>query len=430
MAQRGVTPKYIASTATVRMAREQVRSLYGRDLAIFPPPGLSAEDSWFARTDRSSPGQLYVGYLAPGLNQQRCLAPLAAALLRAPLELFRDQRERDRLLDAWWTLVVYHGSLQGVGNSHNAFSTDIRDFARRFDQEAKEVEGAKAKTVEGEIEAEGDVEAERVGAQVQEQLPAESAGAALRQSIVQLTSRSTAQKNAEAFDRLEISHGEAQCVDAALATNMFSVGVDIARLATMVINGQPMTTAEYIQASSRVGRSEVPGLVFANYYRHQARSLSHYENFRPYHESFYRFVEPTSVTPFTCQVRTRALHAALVVALRHGCDGFSGDKDASKFDKNKSEVRALIDRLMERYKAASSSNRETEATEKHLRNLVKKWHDEAVRCAGDRRQLKYKSSDNSADALLRQFDDPPSKGLWTTLNSMRNVEDTGLLRDG
>ena len=80
---------------------------------------------------------------------------------------------------------------------------------------------------------------------------------------------------------------------------MVSVGLDVARLALMVVNGQPLTTAEYIQASSRVGRAGVPGLVFANYYRHQARSLSHYESFRPYHESFYRFVEPSSVTPFT-----------------------------------------------------------------------------------------------------------------------------------
>jgi hypothetical protein len=112
--------------------------------------------------------------------------------------------------------------------------------------------------------------------------------------IAQLTGLSNAQVNARTFANLERSKGETGCLDAVLATNMISVGLDVARLSLMVVNGQPLTTAEYIQASSRVGRSEVPGVIFANYYRDQARSLSHYENFRPYHESLYRFVEPTS----------------------------------------------------------------------------------------------------------------------------------------
>ena len=128
LVRRGVRPKYIASTATIRMAREQVRRLYARDLAVFPPPGLSHDDTCFARTDRERPGRLYVGYLAPMLDQQHCLAPLAAVLLAGPRALFDGDADRDELLDAWWTQVVYHGSLKGVGNSHNAFVTDVRDF--------------------------------------------------------------------------------------------------------------------------------------------------------------------------------------------------------------------------------------------------------------------------------------------------------------
>ena len=144
IARRGVRPKYIASTATIRMAREQVWRLYARDLAVFPPPGLSHHDSYFAKEDQERPGRLYVGYLAPLLDQQHCLAPLAAALLAAPEAIFGRGPDRDALLDAWWTQVIYHGSLKGVGNSHNAFVTDVRGFGQQLDRELAEMRGAHA----------------------------------------------------------------------------------------------------------------------------------------------------------------------------------------------------------------------------------------------------------------------------------------------
>ena len=410
--QHGVRPKYIASTATIRMAREQVERLYGRDLAVFPPPGLSADDSWFARADDSRPGRLYVGYLAPALDQQHCLAPLAAALLMAPLVVFKDQQDRDDLLEAWWTHVIYHGSLRGVGSSHNAYVTDVRDFARRLHAEQRQA-------------ASDGRESEAPGASGADAKP-EIVGARTQPAIAQITSQCTAQENARTFDRLGVRRCEPNSLDAVLATNMISVGVDVDRLATIVINGQPLTTAEYIQASSRIGRAGTPGLVFANYYRHQARSLSHYENFRPYHESSYRFVEPTSVTPFTHQVRTRALHAALVIALRHGCDALTANAKAGRFDKDDSRVVAVLDALKKRCRRADAGL--AEDTARHLDRLVDQWQDEALRCAREKRQMHYEAKDNAADSLLRQFGDARRPGRWRTLNSMRNIEDTGVLR--
>jgi len=167
----------------------------------------------------------------------------------------------------------------------------------------------------------------------------------LAERITQLTSQMSADDNARSFERLRRPRTDPNALDLALATNMISVGLDVARLAVMVINGQPLTTAEYIQASSRVGRSEVPGIVVANYYRDQARSLSHYESFRAYHESFYRFVEPTSLTPFTWQARQRALHAALVIAIRHGCQDLAANEQAGSFAPDRPEVARLIQEL-------------------------------------------------------------------------------------
>ncbi len=398
LVQRGVRPKYVASTATIRMAGEQVRRLYARELAVFPPPGLSHDDSCFARPDRERAGRLYVGYLAPMLDQQHCFSPLAAALLFAPEANFEEDANRDALLDAWWTQVVYHGSLRGVGNSHNAFMTHVRDFGR---------------TLSGLPEEERGAAAERF----------------VQVRIAQLTSRRTAEENAETFQRLSNHREKEDCLDAVLATNMVSVGLDVARLALMVVNGQPLTTAEYIQATSRVGRADVPGLVFANYYRHQARSLSHYESFRSYHESFYRFVEPGSVTPFTHQVRFRALHAALVIAVRHSCTALRGNKSASAFDRDAPDVRAAITELARRCERAAVETGQGPETASHLDRLAQRWHDEARRCEQEKRQLVYDAPDNerNAERLLYTHGERRA-GLWATLNSMRNVEGTGSLK--
>ena len=412
LVRRGVRPKYVASTATIRMANEQVRRLYGRDLAVFPPPGLSYDDTFFARTDRERPGRLYLGFLTPMLDQQHCLAPLAAALLAGPLTLFDEDPDRDALLDAWWTQVVYHGSLKSVGNSHNAFTTDIRDRGRALVHEIRRTREREPVVGIDAVSEYSDGLHERFR----------------NPRIAQLTSRGTAEENAGTFQRLTNPQGTEVCLDAVLATNMVSVGLDVARLAAMIVNGQPLTTAEYIQATSRVGRADVPGLVLVNYYRNQARSLSHYESFRPYHESFYRFVEPSSVTPYTFQVRSRALHAALIIAIRHTCHDLRRNKSAGGFNKESSRVKAVIAEFKRRCERAAESEQARE-TASHLDRLIGQWHDEARRCEHDRKQLNYQtpSTERNSDRLLYAHGEA-RPGLWATLHSMRNVEGIGALR--
>lgn len=394
---KGIRPKYVASTATIRMAEEQVRRLYGKTVAVFPPPGLNCDDSFFAKTIPLDirPGRMYLGYLAPSLNRRQCMAPLAAAVLAAPEILFgKGQVDRDALLEAWWTLVVYHGSLKGVGNSHNLFNVDVGHYFKRLTREAKTEH----------------IQVDRVPRQV-----------------AQLTSVSTAEENARVFARLELSRRHDLCLDAVLATNMISVGLDVARLALMIVNGQPLTTAEYIQASSRVGRSDVPGLVFTNYYRDQARSLSHYENFRPYHESFYRFVEPTSITPYTFQSRCRALHAAIVIAVRHGCPHLLKNNQAVWFDPDNPITRRVIEIL--KHRCSRADKERGPEIQRHIERLVQEWKSQADHCTSVKRDLHYSARQemNNANRLLYNHDDR-IKGVWPTLQSMRNVENIALLK--
>jgi len=401
---KGVRPKYIASTATIRNAAEQVRQLYARDTAVFPPPGLSADDSYFAKTVpiNQRPGRLYVGYLAPARAPAESITPLAAALLAAPAALFDDQSERESLLDAWWTLVSYHGSLKGIGNAYNAIDKDARRYIEAYTQAAQ----SRAPDSGNEERCPDRLDS-------------------TRRRVQQLSSVVDADTNQATFARLAKTWKNVDRLDILISTNMISVGVDIPRLAAMIVNGQPLTTAEYIQASSRVGRGDVPGIVFTNYYRNQVRSWSHFESFRAYHESFYRHVEPTSVTPFSYPCRKRALHAALVIVMRHGA-GLLSEAAVKDFDPTTPHISNLITMLANRCRDADPSR--GDATFAHLETLQHEWS-AFIEANANVMQIKFSESDKqkNSERLLYDFD-ARIKGVWSTLQSMRNVEHVALVK--
>lgn len=424
LTHRGMIPKYLASTATIRMADDQVARLYGAEVSIFPPPGLSCDDAYFAKTVplNQRPGRTFLGYLSPFLSRRECMAPLVGALLAAPENTFtQGQIDREMLLDAWWTLVVYHGSLKGVGISHNLFNTKVQDIFRRLVDEG----ASKQPTASTHPPNQGDTLTPKK--RNRDEDVNENSISRTPNHLAQLTSIPTAEENAATFARLERSRKDEGALDAVLATNMISVGLDVARLALMVINGQPLTTAEYIQAASRVGRDKVPGIVFTNYYRDQARSLSHYENFRAFHDAFYRFVEPTSITPFTYQARRRALHAALVIALRHGDSTFLENDQAGHFDPDAPGPAKIVQRLKQRC-AKADPERADEITA-HIDRLARKWVETAKRSLKEKRRLVYWAPDkiDNDDRLIHNHGDK-IKGIWPTLQSMRNVEHTALLK--
>ena len=423
---RGMRAKYIASTATIKNAAKQVKTLFARDMAIFPPPGLRYDDSYFAKTVplEEKAGRLYVGYLAPLLDRQHCFEPLAGVLLSSPVKLFKYN---EQYIDKWWTQVVYHGSLKGVSNTRTLYQSGINSYLNKFTIEnmKNDIEDEFPNFLQDEnfkdINDFQKIENLEVKAIVDKYLP-------VRNVVVKtLTSNQTAEENAQIFDALAKDKDDSEAIDVALATNMISVGLDVSRLALMIINGQPLTTAEYIQASSRVGRGETPGIVFVNYYKTQARSLSHYENFRSYHDSFYRFVEPSSLTPFTYQARSRALHAALVIAIRHSGIELLWNDTAGDFNKENDSIKKVIKEMKIRSRLAIGSNAEIlKKTNEHIDSLVAKWDREVQYCKKNKIKLVYYSSDGSFNNVICNFEE--KNGLWQTLQSMRNVESSALLK--
>ena len=280
-----IRPKIIASTATISRAEEQVRSLYARDVFLFPPQCLRVGDSFFAKEEESLPGRVYAGVHASALpSHVTAQVRVIAALLQATRSAQID-RESER--DPYWTLIDYFNSLRELGHAATLIRADIREYLNAMWSRKK-------------IKKTDTFDERRFINQV-----------------LELTSRISSTEIPDALQKLEIKYpSQDRAVDICLATNMISVGIDVSRLGLMAVVGQPKTTSEYIQATSRVGRRH-PGMVIAIYNTGKPRDRSHYEHFRSFHASIYRHVEPTSVTPFAAPVRERALHALLVALVRY-----------------------------------------------------------------------------------------------------------------
>lgn len=283
-------PKLIAATATTRASAKQISELYGRpNSGVFPPSGLDARDSFFARYDEDEDGKLkparqYLGFL--GLNYSSALTSsvrLTSALHSAVWMLPEDER------DPWWTLLYFYNAIRELGGGLSLYDSDI---------------GERMKNVQLRWIGKWDKEKRN--------------HRWINRSR-ELTGRLQNSEIPERLKELETRYSAEsyQALDACLASNIIEVGVDVDRLSLMAVQGQPKTTAQYIQATGRIGRnSKRPGLVVVNYGAQKGRDRSHYEHFQAYHGRLYAQVEPSSVTPYTLPVMKRALHATLVAWMR------------------------------------------------------------------------------------------------------------------
>ena len=244
----------------------------------------------------------------------------------------------------------------------------------------------------------------------------------------EITSRKKGWEIPQVLEKLEkeINLGsDREVLDIAVATNMIQVGMDVDRLGLMVVTGQPKTTAEYIQATSRVGRQN-PGLVVTIYNPYRARDLSHYENFTAYHSHLYRYVEGTSATPFSARARERALHASFIAMLRNEFEELRTTKFGARRieDIDKEDIDKIIEKILERVKLIAPNN--LEKAQEELVYFLDEWKKLSRAEKNLYYDLYYRHSAyqmNRAQRLLKPYG---SYGKYNhekeTLNSMRNVQ--------
>jgi len=378
--------KYIASSATVRESEKQIRRITGRGSLIFPPRGLRIDDSFFTNTDKNQDhARHYIGIMPQGWRSTSAAYAISGALLQAVRFVSSASEANKEELDFLWTALCFCNSKRELGLVNSSVNQEI--------QERMKV----CSNAQGGLTDHYDLIKEEISSNVKH--------------------------IGTARDKLFTTNKDHNVIDFVPCTTMISVGVDIDRLGLMIINGQPKTTAEYIQASSRVGRDPVgkgPGLVVTLYSPAKPRDRSHYEQFKSFHRTLYRLVEPTSVTPGSDRALERSLHASLIIALRHGIPNMRDSQGAQNLNLESPETAKLIENFKERIMNIYTGEFEFE------RVLIKKRIDEILdEWQRNKDGLSYSNKDDlSAKSLMIDFNEKPvrSKRLFRTMTSMRSVD--------
>ena len=381
-------PKVVASTATIRRADRQVGSLFRRSLTIFPPPGFDSGDSWFGAEvqPERGPGRLYLGVFAPGKSVKTALVRVYAALLSRAKQLHQTD---PGTADAYMTLIGYFNSLRELGGAVRLAEDDIPG---------------------------------RIG--VLSSFASDEFADRLLYERRELTSNKTAEEIPKILSLLEQQFPEGKPrlgeypIDVLFASSMISVGVDIDRLGLMVVNGQPKTTAEYIQATSRVGRGPL-GLIVTVYNWTRPRDISHYERFRSYHTGLYRHVEPTSVTPFSSRARDKGLAGVLASLVRQGDPRMAPENAAGNFNRDDDWVRQAIELIVGRASAIVGKP-QADDTLAELRGLIDEWE----HVAGDRLPWSRRGRGRTSDGgwLIDGQEDTDRRGVFVAPGSLREIE--------
>ena len=432
-------PKIVASTATTKRATAQARGLFGRDLAVFPPPVLDIEDTFFSRqvpVTPQSPGRRYLGVCAHGVRLKSAEIRLAEILLIAGQTLFDRYGEA---ADPYMTVVGYFNATRELAGMRRYLDDDVTTRVRRH----------------GRARGMSDRIVSAVGMLAIEELTSRISSADISSVLKRLELGFTADLDTSGRRRaINSEYGAARKekrkphdlvdrfyqrsdlpVDVVLATSMLQVGVDVSRFGLMVVTGQPKNTAEYIQASSRVGRSaDKPGLVVTLYNWSRPRDLAHYEDFEHYHATYYRQVEALSVTPYTRRALDRGTAATFVAAVRNAIEPYSRDADAQDVDLDGDLVRQVTARLLSRAERASD-HRGKEYLPERIMALRDAWAD--AKTGSTRLGYRRRAGKEPLNGLLVEA----GGGAWDQLTvpmSMRETENevnllvpgTGLFEPG
>lgn len=382
-------PKIIASTATVKNVHKQIRGLYDREASVFPQYATNADDTFFSKVIEESKRK-YIGILPTGKTTVVTNLQLLASILYARLEIWKKATDKKEA-DIFWTILSYFKSLKEIGRFSNKINSELKPIVKQL----------------------------QVRYLTDDVILANNYNK-LSYRNIELTSRIPNEKIKKNLDKLEIQFDgnlkEHKAFDLVLATNMISVGLDVGRLGVMVMNGMPPNTAEYIQASSRVARKN-EGLVITLYDPFNSRDLSYFEDFVQFHKTFYKQVEPLSVTPFAENALDKMLFTLILAYFRHTTQYTSNESATALInDKVKSELRNNLLKIFGNHQFAKN---ELQLITEKIDDILRDWKYKIEA----QKDLKYYWANHPKESLVvpmqeRRNDDEK----LTAMQSMRSVE--------
>ncbi|HTO35381.1 MAG TPA: helicase-related protein, partial [Flavobacterium sp.] len=382
-------PKIIASTATVKNVDKQILGLYGRDARVFPQYATNSDDTFFSKVIDESKRK-YIGVLPTGKTTVVTNLQLLASILYSRLEIWKNSANK-KDVDSFWTILSYFKSLKEIGRFSNKINSELR----------------------------------RIVEQIQVRLldngyPNNLNHYYLAQKNIELTSRIPNEKIKKNLDKLDAQFlgniKERNATDLVLATNMISVGLDVGRLGVMIMNGMPSNTAEYIQASSRVARKN-EGVVFTLYDPFNSRDLSFYEDFVQFHKTFYKQVEPLSVTPFAENALDKMLFTLILAYFRHSTQYTHNDTATSlSYDDVKSDLKSNLIQIFQRHQFAQS---DLELIFEKIDRILDSWRTRIQ----DKADMKYYLPFKPEQSLIMPFSESSDEEYpLKAMQSMRSVE--------
>lgn len=447
-----IRPKIISSTATTRNTELQIRALYDREVSIFPKPGADYDDSFFSFYKREIidneehflSKRKYIGIFPTGrthmTTQMRLIATMFVhrALFEKEYASKLTDRDVEEAMDFYHSIIDYFNSLKEVGKTDAQFYTEFTKYTRRlfkrvlrYNNMLECLYGYDSSFKKSELTG------RLSGAEVVNEL--EEVGKHWRADY------RLPHKMPNGTDWVQGTTPP----DLILATNMISVGLDVDRFNTIVMNSMPRNIAEYIQASSRVARSKA-GLVITLHNPFRARDLSHFERFREFHEKLYYYVEPISITPFSKKSVSKYLPLYNATMIRHLNANLANAENASSLTPGlretiKSELYVYFRTRLERTKKLSVELQEllTEELEQYIEFFIDeslmKWQglvdnqqsgEYSLRYSGSdflnsngRQRVKWKDLFLALDAYL----DDEADNMWAVPMSLRTVESEAVL---
>lgn len=446
-----VRPKIISSTATTRNTEFQIRALYDRDVRIFPKSGVDYDDSYFAFYKREKVDEKinfiskrkYIGILPTGRTQMTTQMRLVATIFvhRALFEQEYASRlsdpEVELAMDYYHSVVDYFNSLKEVGKTDAQFYTEFTKYTRRlFGRVLRSSHCLECLYCYDTSFSKSELTGRLSGAEVVKEL--ENVG-----------------KHWKAEQRVPYRSADGTTwvrgftpPDLILATNMISVGLDVDRFNTIIMNSMPRNIAEYIQASSRVARNK-SGLVITLHNPFRARDISHFERFREFHEKLYYFVEPISITPFSKKSVDKYMPLFVATMIRHSIPELSKAQDASGLNLRlqgeiKTKLFGYFQNRLSRTRGLEPGQRELltdelEAyIERFIEDAIEYWQKLVDGQTIENYQLRYSGAeflrqmgrDGYKDLFLAidAYQDEATSNLWLVPMSLRNVESEAVIK--